>query len=99
MAPQRKFLTRESLVRALRLHAKNFQQYGKLRVRTQRKLHIPIAFANLGHARKIELLTKSGVAPFRLGRFISDNAHSGLTRQVRGSIAVVSTAYRRYAAF
>ena len=85
LIPPRKFLTRESMTQALKRHTRQFQESGQLKVRVRNRVHLPITFARIGHARKIQLLMKSDIDPLPADRFVSGNLQANLSKQVRGS--------------
>ena len=99
LIPPRKFLTRDSLTQALKRRTRQFQQSGQLKVRVRNRVHLPSTFARMGHARKIQLLTKSDITPLQANRFVADNLQTNLSKQVSGSLPVVSPPYRCYTAF
>ena len=99
LIPPHKFLTRESLTKALKRHTRQFQESGKLQVRVRNRVHLPGTFAKMGPAQKIQLLLKSDITPLQADRFVADNLQTNLLKQVRGSLPGVSSSYRCYTAF
>ena len=99
LIPPHKFLNRESLTKALKLHARQFEESGQLKVQLRDRVILPESFARMGPARKIQLLQKSNITPLQANRFIADNLQMNLLKQVRGSLAGISSSYRFYVAF
>ena len=89
----------DSFLNSTKRHAKQFERWGKLRVRTSKKLKTPPNFARMGPAQRIKLFSSGQLIPKVVNRFMQENLQANLLKQVRGSLPGIASAFRCYLAF
>ena len=92
-------VSRDTILKAIKRHSKQFSGPGRIRSRPHRKLYAPSNFARSGPAQKIKQLSRASVRPNQLNRFVQDISQANLRKHVRGSLPGIASAFGRCLSF